>query len=303
MSIGKSIRIYHADATITGIRYAEIVNWTGQALVCPRNRLGELKDWPETNKLGVYLLFETHYGESKPLVYIGESVNVTKRLTTHDRLKDFWNEVVIFTSKDQNLTKTHVKFLESSLLALAKYADRCKIENEKTPSEVNLPRADRDAMAEFIENIRMVIGTLGYPILEPLLRPAAMQVEVSPMLQSIQNEVDIDCSFSVHNLKAHGTRTDEGFVLRKDSQMSRTNTESATPRVGKFKEQLVVDGRLIVEGDHLLLTEDILVSSPSLAAALVAGTSRNGPLSWIAADGRSLKDIEDAAVETLEGSS
>ncbi len=32
MALGKSIRIYLADATVTGIRYVELVNWTGLAL-------------------------------------------------------------------------------------------------------------------------------------------------------------------------------------------------------------------------------------------------------------------------------
>ena len=298
MPIGKSIRVYLADATVAGIRYAELVNWTGQALACPRNRLGELSAWPEAGKPGVYLLFEARLGDSKPLAYIGESENVTDRLTSHDRQKDFWNEVVIFTSKDQNLTKAHVKFLESSLVALAKQADRYELENGNTPPESSLPRADRDAMAEFTENIRMVLGTLGYPILEPLLRPVVLQTEVVAVPASTQKKkVDIDLSFRVNNLLAHGALTDEGFVLRKGSQVSRTNTESAAGRVVKLKEQLVADGRLVSEGDHLLLTEDVLVSSSSYAAVIVAGTSRSGPQSWIAADGRSLKAIEDAAVE------
>lgn len=119
MAIGKSIRVYLADATVTGIRYAELVNWTGQAVACPRSRLSELAAWPEAAKPGVYLLLEARLGDTKPEAYIGESENVVQRLTSHDRLKEFWNEVVIFTSKDENLTKAHVKFLESSLLRLA----------------------------------------------------------------------------------------------------------------------------------------------------------------------------------------
>jgi hypothetical protein len=63
MAIGKSIRIYLADATVTGIRYAELVNWTGHAITCPRNRLSELKMWQEAAKPGVYFLFENRFGE------------------------------------------------------------------------------------------------------------------------------------------------------------------------------------------------------------------------------------------------
>ena len=170
MPIGKSIRIYLADATVSGIRYAEVVNWTGHAVACPRSRLGDLSAWPETAKPGVYLFFEARLGDAKPIAYIGESENVVGRLTSHDREKDFWNEAVLFTSKDENLTKAHVKFLEATLVGLARQADRYNLENGNTPPEASLPRADRDAMAEFTENIRMVLGTLGYPLLEPLLR-------------------------------------------------------------------------------------------------------------------------------------
>jgi len=106
MPYGKSVRIFLPDATVTGIRHAEIVNRTGQTVACPRARLDELKHWPETAKPGVYFLFEARLGDSKPLAYIGESENVADRLLTHDRKKEFWNDVVVFSSKDDNLTQS-----------------------------------------------------------------------------------------------------------------------------------------------------------------------------------------------------
>lgn len=299
MPIGKSIRVYLADSTVTGIRYAELVNWTGQAVACPRNRLGELSSWPEASKPGVYLLFEARLGDSKPVAYIGESENVAERLTSHDRQKDFWNEVVIFTSKDENLTKAHVKFLECTLVRLSKQADRYTLENGNTPPESSLPRADKDAMAEFVDNIRMVLGTLGYPILEPLLKPTALESESMPPTEALipKRKAELELTFKVNNLVAYGTLTDEGFVLKKGAQLSLVNTESAAPRVVKIKEQLQAEGKIVMAGDHLVLNDDILLSSSSYAAVMVAGTSRSGPQSWMAADGRSLKEIEDAAVE------
>lgn len=299
MSIGKSIRIYLADSTAAGIRYAELVNWTGHAVACPRNRLGELTDWPETSRPGVYFLFEARLGDAKPQAYIGESENVAKRLLTHDRLKEFWNEVVIFTSKDENLTKAHVKHLESTLAEIATQADRYALQNGNTPTASSLPRADRDAMTEFVQNIRMVLGTLGYPILEPLLRRATPAPELPPLtpVAVAEKEEEIELVFRVNNLVAHGVPTDEGFVLKKDSQVSPTNTDSAAPRMVKLKEQLLADGRLRTEGDHLVLVEDILISSSTYAAVLVAGTARSGPQSWVAPDGRTLKSIEDAVLK------
>jgi hypothetical protein len=299
--IGKSIRVYLADATVTGIRYAELVNWTGQAIACPRNRLTELSSWPETSKPGVYFLFESRFGDSKPIAYIGESENVCQRLTSHDRNKEFWSEVVIFTSKDENLTKAHIKYLESSLVGLSKDADRYQLENGNTPPESSLPRADRDAMKEFVENIRMVLGVLGYSILEPILRSSRQLSEQS----SITDAQIIDINplsqlfFSVNNLTAQGAVTDEGFVLKQGSLLSKTNSVSIPGQLANIKDRLLKDGALEECEDNLIATKDILFGSSSYAAAIVAGTSRSGPQSWKTASGKSIKQIEDASLLEL----
>lgn len=296
MSFGKSIRIFLPDATVTGMRHAEIINRTGQAIACPRSRLDELKQWPETAKPGVYFLFEARLGDSKPVAYIGESENVAERLLSHDRKKDFWNDVVIFSNKDDNLSKSHIKYLESRLESLAKTADRYKLENGNTPTLSSLSRAERESMEEFLEDIRLVLGTLGYPILEPLIHPSLAPSVATPILYSSTSS-SREFTFTVHKLVALGIQTDEGFVLKKGSTASKTNTDSLNTKLVKLKEQLVADGRLVPENDHLVLTEDLLMSSSSYAAALIAGTARSGPQSWYSNDGKTLKELEDQALE------
>lgn len=297
MLIGKSIRVYLADATVTGIRYAELVNWTGQSIACPRNRLSELPKWPEAAKPGVYFLFESRFGDSKPIAYVGESENVLQRLTSHDRNKEFWNEVIIFTSKDENLTKAHIKYLESALASLTKQAGRYELENGNTPPESSLPRADRDAMEEFIINVRMVLGILGYPILEPILQTKhseELKIQSSTETEIISTLSEL--TFTVNNLTAKGAATDEGFVLKKGSQLSKTNTDSIPGKLIKIKDRLLKDGLLKEDSNTLVAAEDILLSSSSYAAAIVAGTSRSGPQSWKAANGKTIKQIEDASL-------
>lgn len=297
MTIGKSIRVYLADSTVTGIRYAELVNWTGHAIACPRNRLNELFSWPETAKPGVYFLFESRYGDLKPLAYIGESENVLQRITSHDRNKEFWSEVIIFTSKDENLTKAHIKYLESTLVYLSKKADRYQLENGNTPPESSLPRADRDAMVEFVENARMVLGILGYSILEPILHAKNIN-HPNSLYEKTSNDFELleDLTFTVNNLIALGAATNEGFVLKKGSQLSKTNTESIPGKLANIKARLLQEGALKDVGENLVSTEDILLSSSSYAAAIVAGTARSGPQSWKASTGKTMKQIEDASL-------
>ena len=63
-----------------------------------------------------------------------------------------------------------------------------------------------------------------------------------------------------------------------------------------IKARLLEEGALKDIGEILIAEEDILFSSPSYAAAIVAGTSRSGPQSWKAENGRTMKQLEDASL-------
>ena len=125
MSQGRSIRLFLVDGSPNGPLTAEIMNWTGHALTGPRTKLTELVQRPECGRTGIYFLVGPDPENTlRPLVYIGESDDVAKRLKQHNRPesqggKDFWERVCLITSKDQNLTKAHVKYLESQLISQA----------------------------------------------------------------------------------------------------------------------------------------------------------------------------------------
>lgn len=292
MQFGRKVTVYLADASPSGIRHVEIANWSGQAVACPRSRLVELKDWHEAQRPGVYFLFEKQTAEVGDKVYVGESENVVKRLTQQDKDQEFWNEVIIFTSKDENLTKAHIKYLESRITSLAKIADRYKIENGNTPTESLLPRSDKDAMEEFIHNLKIVLGTLGHKVLEPI-KIQLSQASAPTLSQYI-------FSFTVKGLLAKGQQTDDGFVLFKNSQVSDLFNPSMPGKLAQLKEDWVKDGTLTKTENHYLLTKDLLLSSSSYAAALVAGTARSGPQSWLNDNGDSLKIIEEVLLKSAE---
>ena len=209
MSYGKSIRIYLADGSPTGIRHAELVNWTGQAMVCPRSRLPELGKWHEAQRPGVYFLFGDDDSANLPTVYIGEAEHVFARLQNHLANKAFWSRVVFFTSKDENLTKAHVKYLEGRLVDIARSVGRCALANGNTPTLPALPRADRDAMEEFLEHLRVLLGALGYLVLQPL--PGA------PTGESPTGEVMVGpklfFKLPKRGVDGAGMATDEGFMV------------------------------------------------------------------------------------------
>lgn len=290
MKFGRSIKIFLSDGSPSGLRHLEIANWSGQALACPRSRLSDLKNWDEAKRPGVYFLFEKHSTDDKNTVYIGESENVYNRICTHDNNKDFWNEVIIFTSKDVNLTKSHVKYLESRLTFITKDADRYNLENANTPTQSSLPRADVAAMEEYIENCRLLLGTLGHKLLDPInsqLPEASKDIDDNSIVGRLWE-------FKVNDIHACGKLTDEGFVLIKGSSLAKRTTASIADTMILLRDKLLSEGSLVEENSKYILSKDIVVSSSSYAAAFVAGTARSGPQSWKDDKGKTMKEVEES---------
>ncbi|MCA9614671.1 MAG: GIY-YIG nuclease family protein [Myxococcales bacterium] len=280
-SFGKSIRIYLADGTAAGIRHAELVNWTGQALLCPRSRLAELAAWPESQRPGVYLLFgDSDSGE--PSAYIGEAENVLVRLQAHLKTKDFWSRVVFFTSKDDNLTKAHVKYLESRLHQLAREAKRVRLENGNVPQAPVLPRSERDTMEEFLESLSVLLGVLGFPIVQPVASTGPGPAPLRFQFRVAKRGID-----------ATGAANDEGFVVFAGSRGDADLRGTMGKGYQTLRDDLLDDGRVVVEGSTIRFVEDVLFTSPSAAAAVLAGGAYNGREAWRTADGTTLKALEE----------
>ena len=147
-----SLRIFLADGSPTGIRIIEKSNWVGQGIVFPRSLFSQIRDRPELDKAGLYVLKGTS-DDGNEHIYIGEGVPVRSRLTSHGSAKDFWTQACVFVSKDDNITKTHVQYLESRLLQLAREAKRSAIENIQYPPAPRLSDADRAEIEGFLEEM------------------------------------------------------------------------------------------------------------------------------------------------------
>jgi hypothetical protein len=70
---GRSVRLLLVDGTPQGMRTAEVGNWSGLALVCPRTDLTRLSQLSEVRKTGVYILVgPSDTAASGHSVYVGE---------------------------------------------------------------------------------------------------------------------------------------------------------------------------------------------------------------------------------------
>lgn len=91
--------------------------------------------------------------------------------------------------------------------------------------------------------------------------------------------------------KAKGLQTQEGFVVLKGSTIASSTLDSFVERLVVNREDLIISGKIQVMNDEYIVMEDLLFSSPSLAAAIVMGRSANGLTEWKDKYGKSLKDI------------
>jgi len=276
MSFGKTIKMFLIDGDPSGRLTCELSNWTGLAYRIPRTEVKKCSDRPNLNSTGVYMLFGRN-DEDKEAVYIGEAEEVYTRLQSHLREKDFWNEVIVFISKDENLNKAHIKYIENKLYEKAKVANRYFLMNGNIPPMPSISEADRAEMDEYISNLTMMVNTLGHKLFEEIKDSADVNVD------------DVLFIKSTLGVDAKGVQTQEGFVVLKGSKIA--NRKSYSERLLAKRNDLLRTEQVKVVNDEFVVMEDLLFTSPSAAADIVTGRSANGLTEWKDRNGKSLKDL------------
>jgi hypothetical protein len=113
-SFGKTIRLFLVEGNTNGLISAELSNWTGKAFKIPRIKVKEYLSREEFRNPGIYILFGKNE-KNEDAAYIGEGEPVIERIKDHLSKKEFWNEVILFVSKDKYLNKASIKYLENRL--------------------------------------------------------------------------------------------------------------------------------------------------------------------------------------------
>lgn len=167
---GEKITIYiPGGISRRGIKVAEIVNWTGQVFICQREEFENLEsEWKdEIEGQGIYILFGRMGDGGKPDIYIAETENIKIQLRMHLMKKDFWEIVFILANKDENVNKTHFKYLEARMMDLAKNADKVNLENRNIPQLPPISRSDQSMAERYLEHAITLLDTLGFSYLQP----------------------------------------------------------------------------------------------------------------------------------------
>lgn len=299
---GRTVKIYLVDGIPSGVLTAEIMNWTGKFTVAPRSQLVDLAKREELKRTGLYILSgQDPKDPTQEVVYIGESDNIWKRLAQHngDKNKEFWSKTIVVTSKDENLTKAHVRYLESRLIQITIQAQRVKVVNGTNPEFPNLPEPDIADMEFFLEQIQMILPVLGFSFAIPLPQTTIHQT----------NDIDILAppvfTMTYASTTAIAQEINGEFIVFAGSTVRKNHTNSFGEAYQKIREKLLKEGKLKDSNDsnYWIFAQNVPFQSPSTAANIVSGASLNGRKHWKIKDSSiTYAQWQDEQIKQAEGS-
>ena len=300
---GFSVRIFIPSGRPEGLRIIEKSNWTGRALTFPRAVLPEVRKREEITRTGVYILWGPSEDDELPMTYVGEGETLLRRLNSHAKDKEFWTHGVAFTSKDQNLNKAHIQYLEARLVEIAKQLKRCSLDNQNDPQPPTLSEADRADAELFLADMLLCLPVIGVNFFEEVeaTEPSGRAGQVAPFEKNGQTAPQSSGThqfvLDARGVKARGYAGGGGFVVRKGSQAVKDEVPSVHPSTIRLRRTLRENGVLHDTGGCYQFTQHFVFRTPSTASAVVLGRSSNGRVEWRDASNtqRSLKDVEAAA--------
>jgi len=276
-----TLKMFLAFGDPKRLRTVELSNWTGKAVAGPRSEFEKVLQREESKGTGVYFLSGVDPDTNRSAIYIGEAECIRDRIKSH-LSKDFWNNISFFVTKDENLTKAHIRYIEGRLIEIAKLADRSIVMNSQG-SGAKLPESDREDMEIFLEKMQQILPVLG---VEAFIQATSKE----------ESEAEKDMlTCKIKNVIASGYLTPNGIVVLAGSGAVLEERSSAKkwPSVMTQRNNLIDGSELAQEGDKFVFIKDTEFSSPSSAAAVIHGGSANGLTAWVNSNGKSLKDLQN----------
>jgi len=295
--VGKKLTIFLIDGLATGSRTIEIGNWSGKAVYSQRASLSKILAREEFDRPGVYILKSTPNSDNfNERIYIGEAENLKNRLKQHlaNSEKDFV-ELVAFVSKDEMLTKAHIKYLESKIIRLAREAKSAEIDNDKNPELSTLHEADRSDMEYYLEQIKLILPVVNFMFLVPSVYKTIDENS------QLENEEDGKVFYlKSKSAEARLIETEEGFVVLTNSQCIKQVQNSFPEGYKKLREKLIETNVLVDRDDFLIFQENAIFSSISAAAAVILGRSAAGPIEWVDVSGKTYKQTQQQRFSVVD---
>lgn len=287
---GKTIKVFVIkDKQYRDLKTVELSNWVGKCFIGQRQHLKVLKDFEELDTPAVYYLLSDKSGSSQTQLYVGEADVAYNRIKQHSS-KMWWDDFIIFVSKDNNLTKSHVRYLERLSYELSgDNPTTINLMKNSTPPGSRLPDSDVSDMDDFHENMIFILDHLGIVDFSAATESSLIDFDNIFEINLTSNRLDETGKV----LTGKMVITEAGYRLLKGSFIEAKTRESFTRHAYyPVRKKLEKDG-YFAESKYdgcWELQVDVDFSSPSAAAAVVKNRATNGKTEWKHKSGISLTD-------------
>ena len=155
----KSINLLLYDGTLDGVISIEDTSWNlGELYSAPRDSVMELLDTDACSKSGVYLLLSANK------VYVGQSSDLSRRLSQHIASKDWWESAVILTTKDDSLTHSDIDYLESVLIEKAQESGRLDCDNSNKGNPRKVDKYRKVFLKQYLDEALFLMQLIGITV-------------------------------------------------------------------------------------------------------------------------------------------
>lgn len=184
-----AVKIFMPNGDAGALKIIHKGNWTGLGLEISRTAWPEHRDRTELKQAGIYILVGYIDSDNLPYLYIGHGSDIEKRIEKHFNDTSFWDRVLIFVSRDDSLNRVHITWLVWALIKQAHIVNRCKLNNEKSPSKPRLTISEQASTHEFLNEILSILPLLEVTAFEA--PKSITQLDISPSDLEIDDTIII----------------------------------------------------------------------------------------------------------------
>ena len=155
----KTIRMLLYDGTLDGVMNISDSAWeSGKMYSAPLESINDLVSRADCKKYGVYLLL------SADQVYVGQASDLERRTKQHLIDKDWWNKVILMTTKDDSFNASDIDYLEARLINLATQAGKLNSDNKKKGNPQKVDEFRQAELEQYLEEALFLLELIGVQV-------------------------------------------------------------------------------------------------------------------------------------------
>lgn len=221
----KTINLLLYEGDLDGVISIEDSSWnSGELYLAPRESVTELIETDACNKYGIYLLL------SKNMVYVGQSSDLSKRITQHLSEKNWWERVLILTTKDDSFTHTDIDYLESIFINKALKMNRLDCNNKNRGNNPKVSKFQKVVLDQYLFEALFLMKLIGITVFSEKKESSLIHLSDTRMRLVVGKRAKAD---AINYLKTRGIEVNKPTYAKK---MQDKNEFWANPQTHLLKE-------------------------------------------------------------------